>query len=78
MANKKSGMVHGLVVRNNITDLGNAQISLENATKKFKASHVALVKAQQAFTDAEAEYESANKTLLNGLATLREATKIRF
>lgn len=67
----------GTLVSPKATCLGVMQTNLENAAKRLKNAQAKLQAAQQEHIEAEVEYDQANKSLLNGVATLREATKIK-
>jgi len=77
MSSKK--LVTGVLVSSSAmpTNLGVMQTNLENAAKRLKNAQAKLQAAQQEHIEAEVEYDQANKSLLNGVATLREATKIK-
>lgn len=75
MSSKK--LMTGVLVPLNATNLGLMQTNLENAAKRLKNAQAKLQAAQQEHIEAEVEYDQANKSLLNGVATLREATKIK-
>ncbi len=62
--------------RKTALDLGALQSNLEGASKNLKAAITAAEKANAACTKAEAEYASAGKALLAGVAQLSAATKV--
>lgn len=57
-------------------DMGALQSNLESASKALKAAQTAQAKANEVAARAEAEYESAKKSLAAGMAQLMAATKV--
>lgn len=57
-------------------DLGVLQTNLEAATKVLKSANTAAQRANEAATRAEAEYDSAKKALVAGVAQITASTKV--
>lgn len=57
-------------------DLGALQNNLEAATKAYKTAGTAFARASEAFARSEAEYDSAKKALLAGVAQITASTKV--
>ena len=57
-------------------DLGVLQSNLEAATKALKSAAPAASRANEAASRAEAEYDSAKKALVAGVAQITASTKV--
>lgn len=66
-----------LTTKPNYLDLGVMQANLESAAKRMKKAQNQLALAQNEHIEAELAYDQANKALLQGVATVRENTKIK-